>query len=234
MVSKTSITAAVRAFDWQRVDRELAERPDLLDHRDDKGRNWLHLCCATSGGDPQEAIRTADVLIGLGLTLEHAAFTEGSWRATPLWFAIAHGRHLELAAHLLSLGSSPLYCLFAAVWNNDEAAIDLLLSFGALIDESMADGETPLLGAVGWSRFPMAEVLLENGANPNARKVNGDTAFHMMLRKNSEVVHLQMFAYFGAHGDIPDAEGRTAIDLLRRKRDPEFRALAEELSGAQT
>jgi hypothetical protein len=47
MVSKTSMLPLVRAFDWKAVQEGLEEKPALLDHRDDRGRNWLHICCAT-------------------------------------------------------------------------------------------------------------------------------------------------------------------------------------------
>lgn len=34
----------------------------------------------------------------------------------------------------------------------------------------------------------------------------------------------------GARGDIPDAKGETAAQLLARKRDPEYAKLAAELA----
>ncbi len=51
----------------------------------------------------------------------------------------------------------------------------------------------------------------------------------MMIAKGSAPGHFAMFVRAGARGDIPDAEGRTAIDLLRRKRDPAYRAIADRL-----
>jgi hypothetical protein len=228
MASKTSIREDVRAFRWRALAEAFAARPDLLDVRDEKGRNWLHLCCAARGGEPEDSMRTADLLLDLGLGLEAPAFTEGEWKATPLWHAIAWGRNLPLAAHLLARGATPLYCLFAAIWNDDRAAIRLLLDHGAHVDDDGSD-ETPLLGAVAWSRFGPAEALLAAGADPNARNPKGDTALHLMLRKGSAIEHLLLFARFGARGDIADAQGRTAIEILRRKRDPAFRALADRL-----
>ncbi|HEY5808742.1 MAG TPA: hypothetical protein VIT67_12270 [Povalibacter sp.] len=65
MVSKTSLLPLVRAFDWRAVDAGLKEKPQLIQHRDDRGRNWLHLCCASplDGRDARSSIRTADVLL---------------------------------------------------------------------------------------------------------------------------------------------------------------------------
>jgi hypothetical protein len=35
----------------------------------------------------------------------------------------------------------------------------------------------------------------------------------------------------GARGDIPGPDGRTAIDIMRRKQDPALRALADTLAA---
>ena len=88
MVSKTSLRETVRGHRWEQLRAELAARPDLLGVRDERGRNWLHLCCGAPG-EAEACIRTADLLLELGLGLEDAAFTEGEWKATPLWFAIS-------------------------------------------------------------------------------------------------------------------------------------------------
>lgn len=233
MVSKTSLRESARAHRWAELEEGLAARPDLLDARDEKGRNWLHLACASPAANARASVRTADVLLASGLGLDAPAFTEGKWQATPLWFAVSWGKNLVLAEHLLELGACPNYCLFAAAWNHDREAIRLLLSHGADIEEG-ANGETPLLGAVGWSRFGPAEELLIGGADPNVRDRKGRTALHMMLAKNSAIEHLELFARYGARGDIPDAEGRTAIDILRRKRGPALRALADTLATSET
>ena len=76
----------VRAFDWKAVDAGLMEKPRLVSQRDERGRNWLHVCCATSldGRDPKSSIRTADVLLAHGIDVRDHAFTEGRWRATPV------------------------------------------------------------------------------------------------------------------------------------------------------
>lgn len=226
--TKTSMLPMVRAFDWRAVDAGLAEHPTLVAHRDKRGRNWLHICCATAldGRDPEPSVRTADVLLNHGIDLHVHAFTEGSWQATPVWFCVSFGRNLRLAEHLLKRGASAQYSLYAAAHNRDREAIRLLVRYGADIEETSGPGDTPFLGAIEWSHFEAAEALIECGANVNVQNDDGFTAAHFMLKKSSDFEHFEMLARHGARFDLPDKEGVTAAEIMSRKRDPRFRSLA--------
>ena len=228
MVSKTSMLPLVRAFDWKAVDTGLREKPHLATHRDDRGRNWLHVCCATplDGRDPKASIRTSDVLMAHGIDVREHAFTEGRWRATPVWHCVAFGRNLKLAEHLMKLGASAQHSLYAAAYNRDTDAIRLLVRYGADIEERAGPGDTPLLGAIGWSHFEAAEAMLGCGANVNAQNDRGMTAAHMMLKKGSEYEHFELLARYGARFDLPNKDGVTAAEIMLRKRDAKFRTLA--------
>lgn len=233
-VSKTRLVALVKAFDAAAVAEALAQAPTLLAVRDERGRTWLHITCATppkTEADVAASIRTADVLITAGLDISDAAFTEDEWRATPLWFAVGRGRNLALAEHLLKLGCDPEHSLWAASFNRDHDAVRLLLRYGARIDPDHEDG-TPFLGAVKWSRFEEAKLFLDLGADPDLKDRSGMTALHLMLKKDSDAAAIRMVVAHGARGDIPGPDGRTAIDILSRKKDPELRALADRLRQA--
>jgi hypothetical protein len=229
LVSKTSLRDSVRSYDWKAVDKGLSERPDLLAHRDERERNWLHILCGAPLGkrDPRAGIKTADILLARGIPLDSCAFTEGRWKSTPVWWCVAHGRNLALAEHLLKLGADPNYSLFAACWNDDLDAIDLLMKYGAPVDDPESPKETPFLGAVAWSRFRAAEALLKHGADPNAKNAKGQTAFHLMLKKSSDFEHFKMLARYGVRVDIPDRDGTTAAQIMSRKKDERFRKFAE-------
>ncbi|MFI4973590.1 MAG: ankyrin repeat domain-containing protein [Caulobacterales bacterium] len=232
MVSKTRMFELVKSHDAACVAAALAESPDLLAWRDERGRNWLHVCCgAAVKGDAARAeasVETAKVLLAAGLPIDQEAFREGDWKATPLWYAVGRGENLTLAEFLLNQGCNPNYCLWAASFGNDLEAIRLLVRHGADLEDPSA-GDSPFLGAVKWSHFGPAEELLKLGADVNARDAAGLTALHLMLKKASDRRHFAMLIAHGARGDIPDPSGLTARDIMRRKKDPEFRAMAEQL-----
>ena len=232
--SKTRLAACVRAFDTDAVVAALKARPDLVHHVDARGRNWLHLCASIDarkrGLDAADAIPLAAALLAFAIDVNAAAFTEGTWRATPLWYAVARGGNIDLVQYLLASGSTPEHCLWAAVFREDLDMIALLVDGGARLD-AVAEQETPLLHSVKYSKFRGAKALLEAGADPDYRDVRGMTALHYMLKKNSEVRHFQTFAAYGARGDIPNRDGRTAAAILSRKRDPAFHAVADRLAS---
>lgn len=227
------MTELVRAFRWRDVEAGLSGEPGLLEVRDDRGRNWLHLCCSVNPKKrklrPADSIKTADVLLDAGLDVNQEAFREGSWKATPLWYAIGRGENLALARHLLERGSTPEHCLWAAAFRNDVDVIKLLADGGANL-EAVADDETPFLGAVKSSRFRGAHALLELGASPDFRDSRGMTALHYMLKKGSDARHFRMLIEHGPRGDIPNQDGVTAREIMARKRSPAFRKMADQLA----
>ncbi len=224
----------VRDLRWRDVEAGIREKPGLLELRDEKGRSWLHVCCSVNPKArklrPADSVRVADVLLDAGLDVNEAAFREGSWQATPLWYAVARGQNPALARHLLKRGSDPNHCLWAAAYHDDVASIRLLVGAGADVDP-VAEDETPFLHAVKTSHFRAAEALLELGANVDFQDSHGRTALHYMLRKASDERHFRMVARHGARGDLPDRDGATAAEALSRKRAPGLRKLAAKLAA---
>src|SRR5262249_21062106 len=129
-------------------------------------------------------------------------------------------------------GSTLTHCLCQKDSHNDIAAIRLRAGHGADLNESALD-ETPVLNAIKISHFGSAKALLELGGDPNYRDRRGMTALHYMLKKGSDKRHFAMLFDHGARGDIPNAQGITAIALLSRRRDPAFRRMAERLADGQ-
>ena len=174
---------------------------------------------------PVDSIRTVDVLLSAGIDIDQEAFREQSWKATPLWYAVSRGENRRLAAHLLQKGCDPNHCLWAAAFRDDIATIKLLLDHGAAID-AVAEDETPFLSAVKTSHFRAAEALLERGANVNVQDSRGMTALHYMLKKDSDKRHFRTLLRYGARGDLKNQNGETAAEIMARKRDPDFKVMA--------
>jgi hypothetical protein len=233
MISKTSLTALVKEFRSKEVDDALAERPDLLSIRDERGRNWLHLCCGVNPKraklKPEDSVKTAEVVLRHGLDLNQEAFTEGAWKATPLWFAIARGENLMLAEFLLKRGANPNYCLWAAAFVENIEAIRLLIRYGANVNDPSDVQESPFLSAIKWSHFKAAEELLKLGADVDYQDRTGMTALHYMVKKSSDKKYFAMMIAHGARGDIRNKDGVTAAELMRKKRDPQFQKMADQL-----
>ena len=211
----------------------LKENPGLKHYRDERGRNWLHLCCAQKARKGQEraSIRTAETLLRNGFDPSEPAFTEGAWKATPVWFAIGRGENKALAEFLMKKGADPNHSLWAAAFRNDTEAIRLLVRYGAHL-EDVVEGATPFLEAVRWSKFESAEELLKLGANPDFQDKDGMTALHYMLKKGSDKKHFAMLIHAGARGDVRNKQGQSAVDIMEKKRDPAFQKMAAQLRRA--
>lgn len=236
MISKTRLLQLVKDLKWKEIAQGLAENPALLGFRDERGRNWLHLACGVKvkerGLRVSDSIKTAEVLLNAGLDINQEAFREPDFKATPLWYAIGHGQNLKLAEFLLQRGSVPHYCMWAAAYNDDPAAIRLLVANGAEINASAEDA-TPFLFAIQWSRFAAAEQLLKLGADVNAQNSKKTTALHCLLKKGSDKKYVQMLVRFGARGDLKDSSGVTTSEIMSRKKDPDFRAMSTQLLKAK-
>ena len=234
MVSKTKMTSLVRAFNWKEVQQGLDESPDLIEFRDNKGRSFLHICCMVNIKKnkklkPKDSIKVADLLIERGLDASEAAFHRHNWKATPLWHAISQGENLELASFLLKQGCDPEHCLWSAAFSNNAKAVELLIRQGAEIDPIYeSDKTTPLLVAVKGGHFAAAESLLALGADINYQDPQQRTPLHWALKNGTAAKHIGTLLRYGARGNIPDEDGRMASEIMKRKKDPSFRKMAEQ------
>ncbi len=224
-MSKTRLFQAIKSLDVAAVAALLEARPELGQVRDERGRNALHLLCSLPGSDRAGPGRSAGRAAARSwLLLDEPAFVEGPFKATPLWYAISRGRNLPLARWLLKKGSTPEYCLWAAGFQDDVDAIDLLVDSGARVDP-VAEDETPFLGAIKWSHFAAAERLLHHGANVNFRNSKGMTALHFLIKKKSDRKHIAMLLGYGADPTIRNAEGESPLDMVAHRRDQALRDL---------
>ena len=219
-MSRARLFRSLKALDVDAVSEVLAADPALLRAVDDRKRTPLHFLCSLPSA-PRAAdrpTRLARRLLDAGADIDAPAFTEGTWHATPLWYAVARGENAAMARFLLQRGASPEHCLWAAAFRDDVETIDLLIRHRATIDP-VAEDETPFLSAVKTSHFAAAERLLRHGANVNFQNSKGLTALHFALRKDSPPKHVEMLMRRGADPSLRARDGKSPLDLVARRRD---------------
>jgi len=148
--------------------------------------------------------------------------TTGGWYMTPALAALER-RHFELARMLHRIGSpvdlrgwrthSPLH---SAAYQGDCEIIQVLLDWKLDINAMCGHGDrTPLHLALECSApkyFETIRLLLEHGADPNARNSDGSTPLHL-ARQAGTVEDLQLLLKYGADVEAVDGAGRTAFQV---------------------
>ena len=92
----------------------------------------------------------------------------------------------------------------------DTVAFSQLVTLGYDIDDSDADGYTPLMIASALGKAQFAQFLIDNGADVNRRSYNGETAMHRAAHVgNNELIDLLYEAE--ANVNMPDLDGNTPL-----------------------
>ncbi len=77
------------------------------------------------------------------------------------------------------------YALLTASVNGDSLQIRWLLRYGADVETSTLEGNTPLIFAVANNRLLAVKILLESGANPNARNGYNESPLILAAKNNN-------------------------------------------------
>ncbi len=182
MPSKTSLFAAAKNWEAASVAAALLEAPELVHATDPQGRTALHLACSVKPGGSHLAepcgLKTITALLEAGADLEGEVPVqedEGDFRATPLWYAVARGENLPLAAFLVERGANASYSLWAAVWRDDDEMCRTLLKTKPELN-FREHGETPIFYAARLKRLKTLELLIQAGANSSIADDRGRDA----------------------------------------------------------
>jgi ankyrin repeat protein len=150
----------------------------------------------------------ADLLLSRGLVPDifDAAAGGNQARVQELGKAIPGVANLRLPD-----GRTALH--FATAAGQADAAVALQTA-GA--DLNAGFPETPLLAAVDCpepkAAFPMSQLLIVNGADPNARRKDGWTALHLAAARGYADI-ARLLVHRGADPDARDAQGRTPLQV---------------------
>jgi ankyrin repeat protein len=188
MPSKTALFNAAKHWDAKTVDMLLSAAPALMDVRDSRGRNALHLACSvkpgTAGTREPNGIRTVTTLLRHGADLHgFLPLENGSFKATPVWWAVAHGDNLPLVRMLLKKGARADNCLWAVVWNDNTEILREILKANPPLDDREG-GEPVIVSAVRWKKLKTLELLMKAGADVSVPDRKGrDAIFHARAKK---------------------------------------------------
>jgi hypothetical protein len=146
----------------------------------------------------------------------------------PLHLACAHG-HVEVVRLLVDAGS------YEGAWDDDcctpyiraiqrgqEGVVRLLLDGGQQVDGTtdvgIDSGHTALSESAWYEQESMARLLLDEGADVNAREHEGRTVLHAAAWSGS-VALTRLFLDRGADSKVRDEDGWTPLDIARQQLD---------------
>ena len=127
---------------------------------------------------------------------------------------------------IIAVGWTPLHV--AAWWNPDPAVVALLLERGAQIESRTGRGDTPLLGAARYNRFPVVVLLAEHGADVKSANDGGVTPLlrgaanedpqvaALLLRMGADVNHRSNTNTTPLHGAATNSNPDVVALLLER------------------
>lgn len=198
----------------------LETEPALARYVDKIGKTPLHHCAEI---DPKkfrlqvsDSIATAKALLDAGADVNavRVIIDDGEeFLATPLWYAVAWGKNLPLVRLLLETGAHPdNNAMGSAIWDQDLLMAELVRSHGGNIDHK-SGGETPLIRTVKAKRLALLKWLMENGADINAKDLNGYTALHHAARGSHTLAQVEELLKRGAKPNLKAKDGLTPIAL---------------------
>ena len=150
-----------------------------LDKSIHKGNLSVTALLLTAGADPKQASKA-------GITPLHRAAYEGRTEIARLLLAQGVQVNARNCWQRAPLADA------ASIWTSDRSLlINLLLEYGADIDCTDAEGETPLFKAINASNRAVVKTLACKGANPCIAKVHNITPLHRAVyNTNLEMVRL--------------------------------------------
>jgi uncharacterized protein len=199
------LTTAIKTGDAQKVTEILDQQPDLTNQLTEGGASPLLLAIYYGN----QAIAKLIVDRGHVLSIHEAAAFGDLMRVRELVEV-----EPELANRVGSDGHLPLglACFFL-----HKDIVEYLLEKGANVNDASQNNQrvTPQHAASASRSVSIVKMLLEHGADPNARQNGGSTALHSAAQ-NGQVEMIQLLLDHGAQTDVRTEGGQTPFDLAQQ------------------
>ncbi len=213
---------AVRADDIEKVRQLLDTDPELANARNESGDSAI-LLSLYSGSD---AITRLLLSRGAKLSVFEAAAIGNLDRVK---------EHLSIDPRLLNSvshdGWTPLH--LSAFFGQTEV-VEYLATIGADLHATSKNGLgiMPIHSALKGHRLEVAQFLLEQGVDVNARQtILGYTSLHYAAVNGLESAAQKLVEY-GAEVHLKSADGKTPLDLARENNHADVIRILEPLSGS--
>ena len=211
------VIAAIQSGDLEELRQALAQDPRAAAARDDKGVSAIML----------SLYHRRDDMIDL---LKSACAETDIFEATSLGQA-ERVRQLAADGSLVSARSADGFtALHYACFFGQEATGRILVEAGAPVDLASENAMQvrPLHSAATARSLPLVRLLLEHGADPNARQHGGWAPIHSAAQNGSLDI-VELLIEHGADPTLANDEGVTALQLAQEKGHA---ALANRLRAA--
>ena len=208
---------AIKRGDKAAVEQMLRSDPSLASARDANGTSALLLAYYYDKYEISQALLAKRTDLDI-----HEAATVGD--ATRIRAIVAKDR-----SHLNAVASDGFHPLGLAAFFKREDAVKALLELGADVHPASRNGGfTALHSAVADDEGPAAKeivrVLLDKGADPNARSGSGGTPLHTAAFTGNLAI-IQMLLAANADPTLADDKGHTPLDYARDRGHSEAAAL---------